>query len=335
MGGGDCNTNQILDICELFDHDCNSNHTLDVCELALPDCNTNGTLDTCEPGFSDCNTNGTADSCERAGHDCNSNAILDVCELPGHDCNNNATLDICEPGFSDCNTNGTADSCELAIGAPDCNNNGTPDVCELAGRDCNSNGTPDLCELAGHDCDGDGTLDACDSSGCDRNHNGIPDDADIASRSSLDCNSDAIPDECQHLNTPGVFDGSASLRFNGAGQYVETPYSAANNPASFTVELWVKYTGALGSGNYYSPFASRFGGAELRGYLFYLTPADRWEFWTGGGGNEFWTILTGPTVQPGQWTHLAGTYDATTGVKHSSSTVRPSRPRPVSTTFPT
>jgi hypothetical protein len=53
--------------------------------------------------------------------------------------------------------------------------------------DCNENGTPDAIEIA--DCGGNP---AC--SDCNENH--VPDECDIAQGSSVDANSDGIPDEC-------------------------------------------------------------------------------------------------------------------------------------------
>lgn len=154
----------------------------------------------------------------------------------------------------------------------------------------------------------------------DCNHNAILDLEDILSGASRDCSEDGIPDECQHLNSPS-FNGSGSMEFDGYGDYIEVPYSASTNSPTFTAELWVKFQGALGYGAFYSPLTSRSAyvldpniGSSLQGYLFYLGADDHWQFWTGAGGWASWTNLTGPVAQPGEWTHLAGSYDATTGV---------------------
>jgi parallel beta-helix repeat protein len=80
--------------------DCNGNQRLDVCEVyqgVSPDCNGNKKPDSCDiaSGFSaDCNTNGIPDSCDLAsGLDCNTNGIPDSCDVaagtsPDIDANN-------------------------------------------------------------------------------------------------------------------------------------------------------------------------------------------------------------------------------------------------------
>jgi len=81
----DCNSNSVLDRCELDGADCDGNGVLDVCDLASgsPDCNSNGVPDVCE---ADCNGNGTADECDIASGtstDCDSDGIPDDCEVAG------------------------------------------------------------------------------------------------------------------------------------------------------------------------------------------------------------------------------------------------------------
>ncbi|MBI4326908.1 MAG: immunoglobulin domain-containing protein, partial [Chloroflexi bacterium] len=88
---------------------------------------------------------------------------------------------------------------------------------------------------------------------------------------------------------------------------VETPFDAALNPGQFTIECWAKVTG--GQGNYRSPLTSR-AASPVSGYIFYATPADRWEHWTGIGGS--WNTILGPPVEYDKWTHLLATYDGVT-----------------------
>ncbi|MFN0138364.1 MAG: LamG-like jellyroll fold domain-containing protein [Phycisphaerae bacterium] len=175
----------------------------------------------------------------------------------------------------------------------------------LAVDDFNGDHQPDLA-VGGFDLYIYGVLNRVNNCFIDRNDNGVHDLLDIARGVLSDCNGDQIPDDGQHLNTPPEFNGSPALEFNGANQYVEIPYSVGNNPSYFTVECWVKYDGALGQGGHRSPLTSR--ATDLRGYLFYLAPTDRWEFWNGGGPSVFWNILSGPVVERGVWTHLAATY---------------------------
>ncbi len=97
---------------------------------------------------------------------------------------------------NDCNANGLPDECEIAVGlVTDCDGNGIPDECELAGNDCDGNGVLDVCDP---DCDGDGIVDACMIPGGEL----VGDCATVecagaAAGTSLDCQEDSIPDECQ------------------------------------------------------------------------------------------------------------------------------------------
>ncbi|MFH0981770.1 MAG: right-handed parallel beta-helix repeat-containing protein [Planctomycetota bacterium] len=62
--------------------------------------------------------------------------------------------------------------------------------------DCNANGTSDACDIAAGtslDCDSNGMPDEC---GTDCNANSIPDDCDLAAGTSADCNVNETPDEC-------------------------------------------------------------------------------------------------------------------------------------------
>src|SRR5262249_36134467 len=68
----DCNTNGLIDVCEIAAgaNDCNSNGIPDACELAIHDCNSNGVLDSCDivVGAPDCNTDGMPDTCDISTH---------------------------------------------------------------------------------------------------------------------------------------------------------------------------------------------------------------------------------------------------------------------------
>ena len=113
---------------------------------------------------------------------------------------------------------------------------------------------------------------------------------------------------------PGALVGSSdtAARFDGATSKIDVPFDAALNPASFTVECWTKVQG--GAGSYRSPVTSRQTSATvLAGYIFYAGAGDTWEFWTGNGTrwNTLTTAATNGGVVIGAWTHLVGTYDAT------------------------
>ena len=70
--------------------------------------------------------------------------------------------------------------------------------------DCNQNGTPDSDDIANGtslDCNLNNIPDECEE---DCNQNGIPDSCDIASGFALDCNQNGIPDWCDINNDPSL-----------------------------------------------------------------------------------------------------------------------------------
>ena len=122
--------------------DCNSNGIVDACEL---DCGSPG--GSCY-GVSGCGT----------GQDCNTNYVPDDCDISGGyspDCNSNGVPDDCDlrDGTStDCNTNYIPDDCDISEGtSDDCQPNDVPDECDIrdaTSMDTNTNGVPDECEYA-------------------------------------------------------------------------------------------------------------------------------------------------------------------------------------------
>jgi hypothetical protein len=107
--------------CGVLITDCNNNGIDDAIDIAgnpALDCDTNGVIDSCELSGNDCDNNGVLDSCDIAGNpalDCNTNGVIDSCELAANDCDNNGVLDSCDIAANpalDANTNGIIDSCE-------------------------------------------------------------------------------------------------------------------------------------------------------------------------------------------------------------------------------
>jgi len=96
----------------------------------------------------------------------------------------------------DCDSSGTLDACETL---DDCDSDGIPDSCYVAADldpDCNGNGTIDECDVTAMtslDCDADLVPDECEP---DCNTNGVADDCDISGGFSDDCNSNLVPDTC-------------------------------------------------------------------------------------------------------------------------------------------
>ena len=141
-----------------FSSDCNTNGILDTCDL---DCGTNGgPCDVPRCGqSSDCNTNGIPDECDISGStslDCNDDEVPDECQLTGNDCNTNAVPDDCEPDFDG---DGVIDDCD-----PDIDDDTVPnadDVCDYTPLGANIVTDPEnrlYGTLRGDldlDCDGD------------------------------------------------------------------------------------------------------------------------------------------------------------------------------------
>jgi hypothetical protein len=113
------------------------------------------------------------------------------------------------------------------------------------------------------------------------------------------------------LGQPGALkdDPSTAAGFNGADGMVEVPFTTALNGTRYTIECWAKVTG--GAGLHRSPLTSR-ADSPQRGFIFYATPADQWEFWTGKGDSSGWDVVAGPSVIYDEWVFLAASYDGTT-----------------------
>ena len=87
--------------------------------------------------------------------------------------------------------------------------------CSEVQPDCNANGSNDSCDIlrvTSVDCDANGVPDECQP---DCNMNGIADPCDITSGFSLDENQNGIPDECEGQNT-WVVDAAAAAGGNGS-----------------------------------------------------------------------------------------------------------------------
>ena len=84
---------------------------------------------------------------------------------------------------------------------------------ELDATDCNANGNPDACDInsgTSLDCQPDEVPDECELAGNDCNANIIPDECDITAATSKDCQANDVPDECEltgnDCNTDGTPD---------------------------------------------------------------------------------------------------------------------------------
>ncbi|MFN8483698.1 MAG: LamG domain-containing protein [Anaerolineae bacterium] len=109
------------------------------------------------------------------------------------------------------------------------------------------------------------------------------------------------------LGQPGAIpnDPNPAAAFNGAGQYVQGPYSPNLNTATFSAEVWAYANG--GSGTYRGVMASR---AYPRGWVVYAGADNHWQFWVSSGSGMI--AVTGAAISSGRWDHIVATFDGTT-----------------------
>ena len=124
----------------------------------------------------------------------------------------------------DCNDDGRIDICQIESGeADDLDGNGIIDSCE----DCNGNGIVDGFDIADGtslDCQPDGVPDECQILVGDCNGDGIPDDC------IPDCDGDGLPDECEiasgeasDIDGNGVPDACEDCNSNGLPDGLDVP----------------------------------------------------------------------------------------------------------------
>ena len=149
----------------------------------------------------------------------------------------------------DCDADGTLDACEAPA---DCDGDAAPDACTLAAGivpDCNANAVPDRCDAGSTslDCDADHRPDECQA---DCNASGRPDACDIAGLSSPDCNTNGVPDECDLAPTSPYLAESQRLRPIGSG-YTQTWTVRSAFPAWGPVTLSVTAASDLNAADEY------------------------------------------------------------------------------------
>ncbi|MDD2597860.1 MAG: lamin tail domain-containing protein [Kiritimatiellae bacterium] len=110
---------------------------------------------------------------------------------------------------------------------------------------------------------------------------------------------------------PGAANMTATAIAFSSGS-IDVPYNAKLNPADFTVAVWARPT--TGGRDYRSVITSRRSSSgSYEGYIIYLDPSNRWQFWTGSG--SAWRQQDGPNAVMDQWTHIAITFDSATKTK--------------------
>jgi len=117
---------------------------------------------------------------------------------------------------------------------------------------------------------------------------------------------------------PGMVGNAARFVNTGwtvgyCGSKIDVSHNPALNPdGSFTAEFWAKPTSLVT--DFFSPLASISTDAnstDRSGWLFYMTSANKWLFRIGGTGS-YSGLAEGGVIQPNQWQHVVGVYDAAT-----------------------
>ena len=108
-------------------------------------------------------------------------------------------------------------------------------------------------------------------------------------------------------NQPTINGNKEGMKFTTSLRTrISVPWSAALNPTTYTVTLWVK--AATSNSAHASPLTSRTE-SPTAGYIIYNVNG-KWQFWTGSGYNSphFWNVCYGGKVKTNTWQHLAISY---------------------------
>ena len=115
----------------------------------------------------------------------------------------------------------------------------------------------------------------------------------------------------QGLGDPVTFGpilGKNAIDFDGIDDVVRVPFNPALNPAGdFSLEFWARVDGGTGQ----TRTAISTVGDGIIGYAMRVNFNDRWEFRI--ESQLFTELLEGPVVIPNRMTHVAATFDATSG----------------------
>jgi hypothetical protein len=118
----------------------------------------------------------------------------------------------------------------------------------------------------------------------------------------------------RNMDTPIGNDIDTAAAFPSASSKVTVPYDADLNPSdSFTIEAWARVDG--GEGTYRTVLNSRDSSGGSYGFTLYAANNDLWQFRVGTGSSSSWHTTNASGVEPGEWVHLVGAYDAGTSTK--------------------
>ncbi|MBI4230673.1 MAG: LamG domain-containing protein [Planctomycetes bacterium] len=99
------------------------------------------------------------------------------------------------------------------------------------------------------------------------------------------------------------------LSFDGTNDHLQISDDAVLDPASFTIEAWVKFD-TVGSGSVQGIAGKRSGSDD--GFELTLESSRKFQFRVDTGAGNGSTALGSTQVSAGTWTHVAATYDGTT-----------------------
>ena len=108
------------------------------------------------------------------------------------------------------------------------------------------------------------------------------------------------------LREPGVLAGDPCVKLDGAGQYIDVPYTPVlNTNGPFSVEFWANQT-VIAAGA--KSGVMSFSGST--GFLFYTdNNGPNWGFRVFYGTGRTYVVDTGPANQPETWNHVVGVFD--------------------------
>jgi hypothetical protein len=153
------------------------------------------------------------------------------------------------------------------------------------------------------------------------NETNVPPAADVATNvGSLGFSGNGFPIDDVSQGQAGIVKNcfgfsNPSLDVAYLGTHVDVPYNPALNPSGpFTVEFWAKPNQS--PNDFFCPVSSiddtQNGNNSRFGWVFYEASGNQWVFRL-GNLSGYVSVLTGGTVQPGVWQHVAGVYDGTNG----------------------
>ncbi|MEZ6089233.1 MAG: LamG-like jellyroll fold domain-containing protein [Pirellulaceae bacterium] len=109
---------------------------------------------------------------------------------------------------------------------------------------------------------------------------------------------------------PGVGAGvQTAAVFDGVDDRISIPSNELLRSPSFTVSGWFRIDGGQGTARIpLATYTNNIGGGDNQGFMFYAQTDNTWRFYVGDGASSA-PSRGGPAVVPGQWIHLAGTFE--------------------------